>query len=50
VLDSARHFGIAHLLTVAQPDSQRPPRDGLRHTAVGDFSELMHEPAASETP
>ncbi len=43
VLDSAERFGIAHVLTVAQPDSQRPPRDGLKHAAVHDFRDLMHD-------
>jgi putative hydrolase of the HAD superfamily len=41
VLDSAVSFGVAHVLTVAQPDSQRPPREGLRHPAVEDFRDLM---------
>lgn len=42
VLDSAADYGIAHLLTVAQPDSGRPPRENLKHPAVADFSDLMH--------
>jgi len=41
VLDAAGQFGIAHLLTVAQPDSSRPARTDLRHTAVRDFRDLM---------
>lgn len=43
VLDSAERFGIAHVLTVAQPDSQRPRRDDLRHRALEDFADLMVE-------
>lgn len=41
VLDAAGRFGIAHLLTVAQPDSSRPVRTGLAHPAVHDFRDLM---------
>ena len=41
VLDAAGEFGIAHLLTVAQPDSSRPARDALRHPAVHDFRDLI---------
>jgi len=41
VLDAAGQFGITHLLTVAQPDSGRPARDGLRLPAVQDFRDLM---------
>ncbi len=42
VLDSAADFGIRHLLTIAQPDSARPPRSDLQHPAVEDFRDLMH--------
>ena len=41
VLDSALRFGIAHVLTIAQPDSQKPPRTDLRHQALADFRELI---------
>lgn len=41
VLDSAAEFGIAHLLTIAQPDSNRPPRKDLKHPALADFQQLM---------
>jgi putative hydrolase of the HAD superfamily len=40
VLDAAERHGIAHLRTIAQPDSARPPRDALRHTAV-EFEDVM---------
>jgi putative hydrolase of the HAD superfamily len=51
VLDSAVGFGVAHVLTVAQPDSQRPPRKGLRHPAVEDFRDLMDAaPVDRDTP
>lgn len=41
VLHSARNFGIAHLLTIAQPDSQLPTRRNLHYPALGDFAELF---------
>lgn len=44
VLMSAQAYGIAHLLTIAQPDSSRPARLGLEHRAIDDF--LSHFPVA----
>ncbi|TNF87265.1 MAG: GMP/IMP nucleotidase [Gammaproteobacteria bacterium] len=41
VLTAAGEFGIAHLLTVAQPDSRRPPREGLGYPAFTDFREIL---------
>ena len=41
VLDAAADFGIAHLLTIGQPDSQRPVRDGLAFPAFNDFADLI---------
>ncbi len=41
VLESAETYGIEHLLTVAQPDSQRPPRRGLKYPSFNSFSEIM---------
>jgi putative hydrolase of the HAD superfamily len=41
VLTAAREFGIGHLLTVAQPDSGRPPREGLGYPAFTDFREIL---------
>jgi putative hydrolase of the HAD superfamily len=41
VLESAAEFGVAHVFTVAQPDSSRPPRDDLGHPAVEDFRDLI---------
>jgi FMN phosphatase YigB (HAD superfamily) len=44
VLGAARDSGIEHLLTVSQPDSQRPVRDGLNYPAFNDFREILpHE-------
>ncbi|GGC09503.1 hydrolase [Marinobacterium zhoushanense] len=41
VLESARRFGIAHLLCIAQPDSQQPAREITEFNAVTDFAEVM---------
>jgi putative hydrolase of the HAD superfamily len=41
VLDSARDYGIAHLRTIEQPDSRRPPRQVPGYRACHDFRELM---------
>ncbi len=40
VLRSAQTFGIRHLLTISQPDSERPARQGLHFPAFNDFAEL----------
>jgi HAD superfamily hydrolase (TIGR01509 family) len=44
VLDSAREFGIAHLLTLLQPDSQRQKRLDTRFPGIHHFDEIMPEP------
>ena len=41
VLRSARAFGIRYLLTIAQPDSQRPARGPLDFTAIVSFQTLL---------
>ena len=41
VLDSAREFGIAHLLTLLQPDSQRQKRLDTRFPGIHHFDEIM---------
>ena len=41
VLRAARTYGVGHLLTIAQPDSRQPPRDGLEFVAIGHFRELL---------
>jgi HAD superfamily hydrolase (TIGR01509 family) len=41
VLRSAARHGIRHLVTVTQPDSRRPPRDGLNFPAFNDFLEIL---------
>ncbi len=41
VLDSARQFGIAYLLSVSRPDTQQAKKDITRYLAIEDFRELM---------
>lgn len=45
VLDSARSYGIVHLLTLLQPDSQRQKRVDTRFPGIHHFDEIMPEPA-----
>ena len=46
VLDSARDYGVAHLLTLLQPDSQRQIRIDTRFPGIPHFDEIM----PTETP
>jgi putative hydrolase of the HAD superfamily len=41
VLNSARLFGIAHLISVSKPDSSQPKKDVTDYPAIEDFRELM---------
>lgn len=41
VLNSARRFGIVHLLAVKNPDSRQPTRECGEYAAIGDFSEIL---------
>jgi len=41
VLTSARTFGIAHLVSISKPDSQRPVKQVAEFVAVEDFRALM---------
>lgn len=41
VLDSAKAYGIRHLVTLLQPDSQNPLRQGLNYPAILHFDEIM---------
>lgn len=41
ILDCAADFGIAHLLTISQPDSQKPPRENLKYPSILYFDEIM---------
>ncbi|MDQ8038350.1 MAG: GMP/IMP nucleotidase [Pedobacter sp.] len=45
VLKAAHAFGIGQLLTIAQPDSQRPPREGLSFTMLHHFDDIMPIPS-----
>lgn len=41
VLESARDYGIRHLLAIAQPDSQQPPREIEGFDVITDFAGVM---------
>jgi HAD superfamily hydrolase (TIGR01509 family) len=41
VLRSARDFGIAHLVSISQPDSRAPKREITEFPAIEDFRALM---------
>ena len=41
VLDSARRYGIAHLVAVKKPDTMKPEKDTGDYPAIDDFSQLM---------
>jgi putative hydrolase of the HAD superfamily len=41
VLDSARSYGIRHLVSIVQPDTQKPPKDCGDYPAIKSFAELM---------
>ncbi|MDR5860659.1 GMP/IMP nucleotidase [Halomonas eurihalina] len=43
VLESAREFGIRHLLGILQPDSQRPARELESFVALDRFAALLPE-------
>ena len=47
VLDSARRYGIAQLVSVKRPDTTRGEKDTGGYPAIDDFSQLM--PGAAET-
>ncbi|MBY4679080.1 GMP/IMP nucleotidase [Marinobacterium arenosum] len=40
VLESARQYGIRHLLSIVQPDSQQPARSIEQFRSIGHFDEL----------
>ena len=41
VLNSARLFGIGHLISVSKPDSKQPKKEVVEYPAIEDFRELM---------
>lgn len=52
VLESAREFGIKHLLGIKQPDSQRPEKELQEFIALDRFAHLLPEqlPEALQAP
>lgn len=47
VLNSAKAYGICHLLAIHQPDSQQPPKQVDNYTVVEHFRDIM---PASDRP
>lgn len=41
VLDSARTYGIGHLISIRQPDSRQPARTVAGYAAIASFAELL---------
>jgi putative hydrolase of the HAD superfamily len=41
VLNAAKLFGIAHLISVSKPDSSQPKKTVIDYSAIEDFRELM---------
>jgi putative hydrolase of the HAD superfamily len=41
VLDSARAYGIRHLVSIRQPDTCKPPKDCGDYPAIASFAELI---------
>ena len=53
VLESARRFGLAHLLCVYEPDSQKPKRPDTElkgFKAVDEFNQIMPDGPHKPTP
>lgn len=52
VLAAAQRAGVKHLLTVAQPDSSRPPRSQTAYAALQAFADIMPNgaPASDAEP
>ncbi len=50
ILESARAFGIAHLVHLSRPSSRRPPAPSDRFFSVEDFSSLLPPPEPGEMP
>lgn len=45
VLQTAREYGLAQVLSIVQPDSRRPPRHDLPLPAIHRFADIMPIPA-----
>jgi FMN phosphatase YigB (HAD superfamily) len=41
VLNSAREYGIVHLVSISRPDSGMPKKEIVEFPAIADFRELM---------
>ncbi len=41
VLDSARRYGIRHLVSIAQPSTRRPPKEMEGYASIQSFRELL---------
>jgi 5'-nucleotidase len=41
VLNSARQFGIAHLISISKPDTKMPKKEIFEYPSIEDFRELM---------
>jgi putative hydrolase of the HAD superfamily len=41
VLDSARDYGIRHLVTIRRPDTKQPEKDSGDYPAIVSFAEIM---------
>lgn len=50
ILQAARTFGIAHLLAVANPDSQQPVKHIEGFDAVSDYTTLINDILANPVP
>lgn len=48
VLDSAKRFGIKHLLAPQQPDSTMAARQNLRHPSFKNYTEILPIPAQTQ--
>lgn len=48
VLESAKRFGLVHLLSICQPDSQKPKRDISEFNSVEHFSQIMPTKPSSD--
>ena len=42
-LSAAEQYGVAHLISIWQPDSTEPVQDTAGFAAINDFSELVPE-------
>lgn len=41
VLDSARSYGIRHLVAIVRPDTKQPPKDTADYPAIGSFAQIL---------